>query len=1031
MSSQELRLRLLGSPVLLLNGNPLEGLPSRAAEALLIYLAFHEQPVSREFLAEFLWGERTQEQALANLRSILSSLRKVAGDHLLVTRQTAAFNHLAPSFVDAVHFEMKMRDLNALLQASPALNAETVTLLEEVLSLYQGDFLEGFYLRDGWGFEEWATLTRERLRRLAHAGLLHLVRHYLETGQYSLGVEQGKRLLSLEPFDEDAQRHMMWLLVRSGQRNQFLRQYEGLKQLLWNELGVEPAPATVALYERLRGISFPPFQALPADPTPFVGRETEIKQLRQLLSTPSTRLITLFGPGGLGKTRLGIEVARQIAQQSPGQFLDGIAFIPLAAVSSPHYISATIAEAIQVKLQGNAPTQEQLLQHLQNKEMLLILDNFEHFLGHSQIEGITLLVEILAKAPQVKLIVTTRERLNLYEETVYDVPGLTLLDLDETHPEKASATALFIQTARRIQHQFSPGTEDLSAIAKTCQLLHGVPLAIELAASWVRQYDCTEIVRQTETSLDFLHTSFRNLPDRHRSLRAVFEHSWDLLTPQEQAIFCQLAIFEGGFTREAVEQVVSIESSVFGHEKARGVKQMTDLWLSSLADKSLIQHLPDHRYTLHPLLRQYAAEKQAEFTGVLDTTSTQYAQYYLDYVAQQGSGESPENRAALQTELANIRAAWLWAIRFFLQKAQPPAVLEKVIPIFHSFYSVQSWFQDGIETFQLAIESFCALPKLSTAQTSLFCDLLGRKARMNIHIGKLDAASQDLEMAQRHLSDVADPAQRSKLIDSLALTYYYAGDYLQATQLGEEILRMAEEASNQEGIAFASSFLGSCAKVLGDYTRAFELFERSLAVYREADDLLGAAMTLNNLGNLAQSTHTFAEARRYYRESSELFKTKDHLHGASTTLVNEGKLALREGDYEAARHLLTESLEIKQKMNDQRGAAVALASLGDLDAETGEHTQARRHLAQALSLAHEAGDVRLVLEILVAVLGLWTQSGNKPPAERLYAFLRQHPALSQEARERLDILAKSNHAAPSGELPLDKVVDYVLKELVP
>ncbi|NUM48702.1 MAG: hypothetical protein HUU38_28680, partial [Anaerolineales bacterium] len=257
MTPSPLELRLLGHPVILLNGHPLENLPSRTAEALLVFLALQPHPVSREFLAELLWSERTQDQALANLRSILSSLRKAVGDYVLATRQNVAFNRALPFLLDVEQFEQTIERLPLQRQTAP-LSPETATQLETALAHYRGDFLEGFYLREGRGFEEWAALLRERLRRLAHLGFRARVRHALENGNYREGIQASEKLIAIDPYDEEARRQLMTLLLRNGNRNTALKQYETLRKLLHEDLGVEPAPATRAVYERVRALTFPP-----------------------------------------------------------------------------------------------------------------------------------------------------------------------------------------------------------------------------------------------------------------------------------------------------------------------------------------------------------------------------------------------------------------------------------------------------------------------------------------------------------------------------------------------------------------------------------------------------------------------------------------------------------------------------------------------------------------------------------------------------------------------------------------------------
>lgn len=1021
-SSTSLELHLLGAPLILQSGQPLD-VPSRTAEALLIYVALQPRPVAREYLAELLWSERTQDQAQANLRSILSSLRKAVGKCLVITRQHVAFDPAQAAPLDVLQFETAMQTLQPLLQST--LTPETSARLGETLALYRGDFLEGFYLREGRGFEEWATLLRERLRRAAHAGFRALARHALENGHFAAGLQHAEKLVAIDPYDEEARRLIMELFVRGGQRNAALRQYETLRQLLAAELGVEPAPATRALAERLRGVAFPSPVRLPPDPAPFLGRETEIETVWQVLASPIHRLITLFGPGGIGKTRLGLEVARRFATHRPGQFLDGIYFVSLATTPTAQEIPTTLAEEIGFLFRGTESPLTQLIAHLREKEMLLILDDFERFLSEGD-AGTHFLVEMLGKAPGVKLIITSRERINLYEEVVFDLPGLAIPDSAAENPETFSAVALFAHTARRVKIGFSATGEEAATLVQICRLLDGTPLALELAASWVRQFSLSQIYENLKESLDFLQASYRNLPRRHRSLRAVFDHSWELLTLTEQAIFSQLAIFEGSFSPDAAEAVVSFEASVFNEEKTTRGALHADTWLASLADKSLLQPQPEGRYVLHPLLRQFAAEKQAEYTGVLDNAPQRHADYYLNFVIALGSGEDAEHRAAIHADLPNLRTAWQFA-------AQKHALtqLEAAAPVLHGFFSMQSWFLEGIEWFTFALAQFPTEDPPPLTYVSTLCELLGRKARMHIHIGQMDAARPDLERAASLMHYLDDLDRRSAVLGYLAIANYYAGDYAAAITLAQESLTLSEETQNLEGLAFAHNFLGSCYKSLGDYVRARTSFEQAVATYKTDKDNIGAAMVLNNLGNLAQAMGDFDGAQAYYQECTALFKTLDHTHGAATTLANAGKLALRQGQFEAARAMLEESLTLKQNLNDQRGIAVALVSLGDLAARSDDPAQARQHYAQSLSLAHSSEDVRLVIDVLSAVVDFWVTLGEVDRAASLWAFVQEHPALSQEARERVEKAAEGVLAPslPLTENPLEQVVEGVLAHL--
>ncbi|MBN1147452.1 MAG: tetratricopeptide repeat protein, partial [Anaerolineales bacterium] len=772
---------------------------------------------------------------------------------------------------------------------------------------------------------------------------------------------------------------------------------------LAEELGIEPDEETRALYERIRATREACPHNLPPQLAPFWGRKEELAEIAERLEQPACRLLTLVGPGGIGKTRLAL----QAAAEQVGYFLNGVFFVPLADVTSSRFLLAAIAEAIGLAFSGDETPQAQLLNDLRDKEMLLVLDNFEHLLApvstggeYAGPDGTELPVQILDQAPQVKLLVTSREPLSLRAEWLLDVQGLALPGPDDDAAvETYSAIRLFVESARRVDAGFQFTGETVPAALRICQLLEGMPLGIELAAAAVRSYPCEKIAAQIAQDLDFLATSMRDVPARHRSMRAVFDHSWRLLNPQEQDVFAQLAVFQGGFTSAAAQAVAQLATG----QQASTAKR----FLVALVAHSLIQRWPDGRYALHTLLRQYAAEKLGELPAIQEAATKRHAAFYMDFLAGQGSGEETNQRAAIRADLANIHAAWQWII-----KRQDLEAVERAATTLHNFYSAQSWFQEGIDAFQFALDQIAAQPAATSEQASVLCDLLGRQARMYSHIGQLETARSILEKAQSYLPQVESATRRSAVLGYLAITTYYAGDYGRAAELAEESLRLSEETDDQDGIAFALNFLGSCAKARGEYALARRYFEQSVDVYRRLQDGIGAAMVLNNLGNLAQATHDYANARRYYRECSDLFKANDHVHGAATMLANAGRLAVRQQAYDDARQLLTESLALKQEMNDRRGMAVALVSLGDVSVATGAYADAHEQLGQALTLARQSRDVNLVLDGLVTVAALALSQGQSEAASRLLAFALHHQAIAQETRERAEQLTDALGGLP-------------------
>ncbi|MGE5642656.1 MAG: ATP-binding protein, partial [Byssovorax cruenta] len=429
---------------------------------------------------------------------------------------------------------------------------------------------------------------------------------------------------------------------------------------------------------------------LPVFPTPLIGREREFEQLSQLLCDPQCRLLTLVGPGGIGKTRLAVETASHMQDV----FANGVYFVPLASVGSINAVVSTTANAVHFAFYGPSDPKVQLLNYLRERQMLLIVDNVEHLLmrGPHEETVVELLIEILQQAARVKLLATSRESLRLQEEWAFEVQGLPVpesIDLEET--AQNTSVELFLQRARRAHVGFNAAPEDYPAIARICQLVDGNPLGIELAASWVRTLSCTEIAHEIDRGLDFLAVIARDLPPRHYSLRAVFDHSWKLLAKEEQDVLLRLSVFRGGFRREAAESVTGATLST----------------LSALITKSLIRRSNAGRYDLHELIRQFAASSLAKNPKEMRTAQARHGSYYLSFLEEQGlrlqSHQQKEAVAELTADMDNIRAAWDWSIanHEFIRLYQVSARLMQL-------FEVGNWFKEAEVTFRKTVEALQA-----------------------------------------------------------------------------------------------------------------------------------------------------------------------------------------------------------------------------------------------------------------------------------------------------------------------------------
>jgi len=643
-----LTLRLLGKPQVSLGGAPVTGFISAKAQALLFHLAASGRPHTRESLAGLFWGDMPDAQAGKNLRNALSNLRMLVGPYLLITRDEVSFNRQSSYWLDVEVF------LSAL--STDAAQKDLGTL-HNAVELYQGDFLEGFYVGEAMPFEEWMLGRRSLLKGLMLQSLHMLVVRHLDREEHAAGIDYANRLLALEPWREETHRHLMMLLARSRQRSAALAQYDRCRQALADELGVEPMPETIALYNRLKAAAAPPPHNLPPQPTAFVGREAELAKIASFLNNPLAQLLTLVGPGGIGKTRLALQAAARCVEPEANleqRFSDGVFFVSLAADEAmasgeaQSSLIAAIATTLRFDSYGPMLPQAQLLNHLREKDMLLILDNLEQLIPEARQLG-----HLLRFAPRVKLLVTSRARLNLQEEWLMEVPGLNVPST-AVPPESLaaySAVALFVQQARRVLAGFTFSEAETESVIRVCQLVEGVPLGIELAASWLRMLTCKEIAVEIEQGLDFLTTSLQNVPERHRSLRAVFDYSWDLLSPAEQETFRQLAVFRGGFHRQAAARVVAAASLPM---------------LAGLVDKSLLRRDAAGRYEIHDLLRRYAEEKLSADPMESERVRDRHCHYYAELMVAHQAGlkgeDVSEALTTLNVERDNVRAAWNWAL---------------------------------------------------------------------------------------------------------------------------------------------------------------------------------------------------------------------------------------------------------------------------------------------------------------------------------------------------------------------------------
>ena len=889
--------------VLLTGGVPVKGM------AMLAYLAVTGRPCSREALAGLLWGETPDAAARASLRVMLNRMPAKLRPFLTLTHHTISLN------LDAVSLDV--RALETAVSGSQAARQTAVTL-------YRGDFLDGLNVPDAPAFMEWVLLERERLRLLIIDLLHRLTANAIERQATSDGIAYARRSLIFDNWREEAHRQLMHLLALDGRRSDALAQFEICRRLLAENLGVEPTAETVALYETIKHNQLVPLDAaqtkpvaphnLPASAASFVGREEELAQMDALLAQPDARLLTLLGSGGVGKTRLALETAtRHLAD---ARFLDGLFFVPLADLPPETAVAPLIAETIGLKLSGATTPTEQLRQHLADRRLLLVLDNFEHLLTQA-----TLVADLLTAAPGLRLIVTSRERLNLYEEWLVEIGGLDLPPHMATDWAAFSAPQLFIQRARRVFLSFDSAAER-EAILDICQLVGGLPLALELAAAWVRTVPCRDIAHAIERHLDFLTSDLRNMPERQRSLRAAFDYSWELLSESEQTMLARLSVFRGGFDGAA------------GYAISGGSLRR----LSALVDKSLVRRQPDGRYQLHEVIRLFAQEQMGAKAWA--QVQAVHAGYYAEFLAAEGSKSAgPEAEAAfrvLARELENGRFAWQWAVTRW-PETEP--ILTRLLPHLSLFYlrrgrslEAVNWLTEALA--QMALANSGLLTAQFQHQLAKHEEALGRyaeaQARLLICLPTLENAAE--------------------------LTAYTAD---------------------------AWEMLGRTQRHLGDLDAAGTSFQRSLALHRRIDQPSNLAGVLNSLGVLTKNNGRYAEATAYYTESLDIFRRQGDQSGVAVCLINLGNIANVQGDHDRARACYLESYELAAAAENRSQMAINLLNLGSVARASGDATTAERYYRESLTLGRETGRELIVAAALDGLGQTLLLAGNLAAAREI------------------------------------------------
>ena len=977
---------------------------NRKVMGLLAFLALEAgQAHSRESLLGLLWPEMPEADARNNLRVTLARLRKQLAGATAVTPLTASRTDVRFQLDDAVtldtaNFQTLLAQTENHNHAERVACADCRQRLAAAAALYHGPLLHGLYLDDCPAFDEWLFVQRERFHLQVLAVLEELAHGLAADGRFTEATTHTRRQLELDPLHDSAQRRLLRLLAYQGQTAAALSQFASIKKTLHAELGIEPDVELLQLAQQIKdgtlplpdtgapkAVTSPETTAvlrhnLPEILTPFIGRETELTQLAERLAARSYRIITLAGPGGIGKTRLALEAARANLHR----FANGAFFVPLDGVAEASAIPAAIAAALNVTFSSDAAPAEELLRILQQKQLLLLVDNLEHIIE----EGTALLLQIVQTAPQVVLLITSRERLNVQAEDLFRLRGLPYPDDDTETAAQHAAVRLFADRAHRLQKAFRLSTETLPHIAHICRLVEGLPLGLELAATWVRDFSVAQIADSLAENIDLLATDLRDISPRHRNLAAVFEHSWTLLTTDEQAALSQLAVFRGSFTPAAAGQVANAPP----------------LTLTRLCYKSLIRSLGNGRYTMHELLHQLALRKLNENPAAATQCRTRHCHYFLGLLASQAEllngVQAAQVGAVLALDLDNIRHAWRCAA-----EDGDGARLRQSAAGLAAFFAHLGLGYEGAQLLQTAVASLSPqaaadndwLPYLLTKQLSLL-ETFNPLAEIKPVIERILALTESdpalahlqaetyllwsMGLLEEHASpqqarvylDKAfasaagsdDPVLAAWLTCELGRNYLYDGQFEKAILVLQEALATFESLGHLPGQAAVYSRLAPAYAEAYNLGPALVCDQEALRIYSQINYRTKLSRAHNNLAETLALLGAYLPALDHARKSLALSRQQNDKVNEANTQTVYATCLVRLGQIEEAERQYHAAITAQKALNLSFALRFALLDWGGFLMRNGRSAEAAVTFAEALTINQDLEHLRLTTQAKLA-----------------------------------------------------------------
>lgn len=973
--------QLLGTPRIRLAGTT-HVPPLTKANVLLFYLAYKGAWCSRDDLLFLFYADTPEAVARNNLRQRLTAVRRLPyNDGLEIDPTRLRW----PISTDVQRFKKAVREGDDAL----------------AISLYQGKLLEGFGLPDAPEFEAWLELEREKLQRQWRTAGLSLAQAYEDTGRPLEACDVLERLYEAEPYDEEVLRHYLQALSLAGQRSKALAVFAAFQAQLQSGLGAEPEGVTLQHAEQIAQQEQAPrppglrpraldhkqvaHHNLTSQATPFVGREAEKKTLSELLHDPSCRLLTLVGAGGIGKTRLAIEVAGEALLA----FRGGVYFVSFVAVTSPELMVYAVGDTLGFSFLGQQEPKAQLLDYLKDKKMLLVLDNLEHLLS-----GTYLIRDLLEYAPHLKVLATSRERLKLHAEQVIDLYGLSVPEREEQDALAHDAVKLFMQSVGSVRADFALDDAKLPTIVHICRLVQGMPLAVELAASWLRALTLEDIAAEIEKGIDVLSASTRDLPERHNSIRAVFDYSWRLLSDEEQTVLRRLAVCQGGFRREAATEIARATLSV----------------LAALVDKSFLTLTRTGRYRRHPLVIQYTQERLAEHPEEKTSAEEQHGLYYLHFMQERRkevfTRASKDIYESIDEEYPNIKKAWQWVIDN-----------ERVEELKRYAFVLDLIFRHrSLEGEQFYARLVAALDASNPRrQIPLGYVLIMQSQSLEV-LSRLEEARACAERALELLLPTGDTQGIMRAQFSLGLSLWGLGELAQARGLLRQGLVLSREHPEYHFTGYFLYILVLIEREFATFEQVKQFFEEAIAEVKRLGLLNTLAMLEHDCGAYLFQ-HGFVEegARRAW-EGFELLREVYDPRLECYALLNVAVIEFKLGDYDKAEALALEALDVAETLSMKDRKALAFTCLARVALARGQHLKAQQHLKEGLQAGRPLKQTVVLHALIFSAELAMAQSKAIEAAVRLGVVQRQSGYLKEHAVELERLLKRLREALPPEEL---------------